>query len=75
MVPLVPDTMPSLAGTPVLLSSGRSDPLVAPDETERLATLLRRSGADVTLAWQNAGHELTSSDVETARDWLRQIPR
>jgi predicted esterase len=55
---------------PVLLSNGERDPLVSPAETERLATLLRSAGADVTLAWQPAGHELTSGDVSHARDWL-----
>jgi predicted esterase len=75
MVPIVPEPLPELGGTPVLLSNGRRDPLVAPAETERLAALLRRGGADVTLAWQDAGHELTANDVDTARDWLRLTAR
>ncbi len=73
MVPLVPDPLPSLPGTPVLLSNGRRDPLVAPAETERLAGLLRTAGADVTLAWQESGHELTEADVAQARDWLTRV--
>jgi predicted esterase len=76
MVPLIPDPLPQLPGTPALLSNGRSDPLVSPEETERLAALLRSAGADVTLSWQNAGHELTDRDVVTAREWLAQhLPR
>ena len=70
MVPLVPDPLPSIPGTPVLVSNGRRDPLVAPAETERLTELLRTAGADVTLAWQDSGHELTQADVDQARDWL-----
>jgi predicted esterase len=70
MVPLFPDAMPNLPGTPVLLSNGRQDPLVAAAETERLAALLRDAGADVTLAWQGAGHELTEGDIEQARRWI-----
>lgn len=70
MVPLVPEPLPSLAATPVLLSNGRTDPLVSPAETERLAALLQRAGAEVTLAWQPAGHELTSRDVDQARQWI-----
>ena len=70
MVPLVPEPLPSLASTRVLLSSGRRDPLVAAVETERLATLLRKAGADVTLVWQPGGHELTREDVDAARSWL-----
>ena len=70
MVPLVPDMSPSLDGTRVLLSNGRRDPLVAQAETERLTALLQGYGADVTLAWQDAGHNLSADDVETARQWM-----
>jgi predicted esterase len=69
MVPFVPDPVPSLH-TRVLVSNGRVDPLVSPAETERLVALLRGAGADVSLAWQNAGHQLTQSDLAAARDWL-----
>jgi predicted esterase len=76
MVPLIPDALPKLPATPVLLSNGRSDPLVSAEETERLAALLRSAGADVTVSWQHAGHELTDRDVITAREWLAQhLPR
>jgi predicted esterase len=70
MVPLVPEPLPSLAGTRVLLSNGRQDPLVSPAETDRLAALLRQSGADITVTWQPGGHELTQGDVAAARRWL-----
>jgi predicted esterase len=70
MVPLVPDPLPTIPGTPVLLSNGRLDPLVSAAETERLAALLREAGADVTLAWQETGHELSEGDIERARTWL-----
>ncbi len=76
MVPLIPDALPKLPATPVLLSNGRSDLLVSADQTERLAELLRSAGADVTVSWQDAGHELTDRDVTTAREWLAQhLPR
>ena len=70
MVPLVPDPPPSIDGARVLWSGGRADPLVTPQETERLASLFRDAGADVTLVWQPAGHELTQGDVAAARTWL-----
>ena len=72
MVPLVPDMLPDIPATPVLISNGKMDPLVSAEETERLAALLRSAGADVTVAWQNSGHELTDRDVITAREWLGQ---
>jgi predicted esterase len=70
MVPLVPEPLPSLAATPVFMSCGQADPLVPPQESERLAGLFRRAGADVAMVWQPAGHELTAGDVTQARDWL-----
>jgi predicted esterase len=70
MVPLVPDPLPSLPHTPVLVSNGRTDPLVSAAETERLVHLLEQAGADVTLAWQDAGHHLVQDDLRRARAWL-----
>lgn len=71
MMPLVPETMPHLRGTPVLLAAGRLDPIVSPDETERLRRLLIQAGADVTLHWEQAAHGLTRADIEAARPWLQ----
>jgi predicted esterase len=70
MVPLEPDVPAALTGTPVLLSNGRRDPIVPGAQVERLAALLREAGANVTVAWQPAGHELTQSDITDARAWL-----
>jgi len=72
MVPIVPTEPPALAGIRVLLSNGRRDGLVSVDETERLKTLLTSAGADVTLAWQNSGHDLTAADVPLAKQWLEE---
>ena len=72
MVPLTPETLPTVPATPVLISNGKVDPLVSAEQTERLAALLRSAGAEVTVSWQNAGHELTDRDVITAREWLAQ---
>jgi len=70
MVPIVPRERPALGGVHVLLSNGRRDPLVTPEETERLKSLLTSAGADVTLAWQPSGHDLTPADVPLAAKWL-----
>jgi predicted esterase len=72
MVPLVPETLPQLRGRPVLLGAGRQDPIVSPDETERLRRLLHQAGADVILHWEPAGHGLTLMDIEAARGWLQE---
>ena len=73
MVPLVPEPMPSLSGTHVLISNGERDPLVSASETGRLTGLFRAAGADVTLAWQPAGHELTQGDITAAEEWIRGV--
>lgn len=73
MVPLVPDPLPQLAGTRLLVSNGRSDPLVSMAETERLVALLRQTGAETTLEWQPAGHQLTRADLQSAERWLRSV--
>jgi phospholipase/carboxylesterase len=70
MVPFEPDVLPDLKGTAVFVSAGRTDPIVPPSNSERLAALLREAGADVTLAWQPGGHNLTSPEVEAAGRWL-----
>jgi predicted esterase len=70
MVPLIPETTPDLKGRHVLLAAGRRDPIVSPEETERLRRLLVKAGADVTLRWEQGAHGLTPGDVEAARAWL-----
>jgi phospholipase/carboxylesterase len=73
MVPFEPDPMPALNGATVLISNGRIDPLVSPDETDRLARLLQRAGAGVEVHWQPAGHQLMPSDFAVAKTWLQSI--
>jgi predicted esterase len=73
MVPLEPDPPPSIAGTRVLISNGRIDPIVSAEETERLARLLQRAGAGVEVHWQPAGHQLMPSDFTVAKTWLQSI--
>jgi phospholipase/carboxylesterase/glyoxalase family protein len=70
MVPFEPAKPPSLAGIPVWLGAGRSDPLVPAANAERLAALLREAGASVTLEWQPGGHGLADGEVESAARWL-----
>jgi predicted esterase len=74
MVPFEPDAAAVLDRTPVLISSGRRDPIVPIAQVERLATLLTAAGADVTTIWQPGGHELTAADVSAAHQWLEALP-
>lgn len=70
MVPFEPKTTPALDGKPVLLSAGRQDPIVPQALTDRLATLLKSGGADVTLAWQDTGHQLLRGELDAAAQWF-----
>jgi len=70
MVPLVPDPLPSLGGVPVQITAGRSDPIVTPAQSEALADLLRRTGADVAFEWIASGHNLTPADLEIGTRFL-----
>jgi len=75
MVPLVPDKLPDLSSVRVWIGAGDQDPIVPASETKRLAQLLRRAGADVTIRLAKAGHGLTSDDLIAARDWLEELQR
>jgi phospholipase/carboxylesterase len=73
MVPLVPEDLPDLSSVRVWIGAGSGDPIIPTSETQRLVELLRSAGADVTLRSFNAGHGLTSSEVETAGRWLKDL--
>ena len=72
MVPLIPDKLPDLSSVHIWIGAGDQDPIVPSSETKRLAALLRKAGADVTIRFAKAGHGLTNDDLEAARDWLEK---
>jgi phospholipase/carboxylesterase len=63
----------NLSGTPVLILSGIQDPIVQTDQAEDLAVQLRGAGAEVTLHWEETGHNLSQGDVLMAFDWTRRF--
>ena len=72
MVPLEPEVTPDLSRMPVFMAAGTRDPLIPPDDTEKLANMLREAGAEVDLRWRDIGHPLTHEEVDEARDWLKE---
>jgi predicted esterase len=72
MVPLIPEVPPNLTGVPVFLASARKDSFISAENTNRLAALLKNAGANLTLQWNEGGHQLEPDDIEEARKWLRQ---
>ena len=72
MVPFEPDALPDLAGTSVFIGAGRTDPMVPVAQAERLAELLRRAGASVTVHWEPGGHAVTKGEIDAAQQWVKQ---
>ena len=72
MVPFVPDVLPDLSGTDVLITAGTNDPIVSPEGTENLAALLKEAGASVDVFWQENGHNLTRDEINAAKSFLRK---
>jgi predicted esterase len=70
MVPLVPQTLPNLNDKPIFMSSGLYDPIVSRQEAERLFGLFKKAGANISLSWQESGHELAMEEIWKAREWL-----
>lgn len=70
MVPLIPERQPNLSAIRVWIGAGTNDSIIPPSETRRLVELLRAAGADVTIRFFEASHNLTSYDLEAARNWL-----
>lgn len=72
MVPLTPAMPPAPTDTRVLICSGKHDPIVPVENVERLAGMLRQAGADVTLRFEEAGHQLVFAEIAAAKNWLRE---
>jgi phospholipase/carboxylesterase len=70
MVPLVPDILPDLSSKHIFMSSGLYAPIVSKQEAENLFGLFKKAGAEVSLSWQESGHELTMEEIRKAKEWL-----
>ena len=72
MVPFIPESLPDLSGTDVLITAGTNDPIVSPEGTEDLAGLLKEAGARVEVFWQGNGHNLTRDEIIAAKSFLSE---
>ena len=70
MIPLVPNELPDLKKAPVLIAAGNYDPIIPAENAQRLAELLEHAGAEVSLHFENAGHNLTSETLAITKQWL-----
>jgi phospholipase/carboxylesterase len=70
-LPLPETPSVDLGGKPVMIVSGARDPMMSPEGAARLAAILQRDGAVVEHRTLPGGHELSQTDVDLARTWLR----
>ena len=68
---LLPQPANDLSGHRVLLLAGKDDRIAPRETVEALRDQLQAAGADVTLEWQDAGHELTGGDLDAAKRFLK----
>ncbi|GGM19852.1 carboxylesterase [Paraliobacillus quinghaiensis] len=71
MVPRRGITLPELNDVNVFIGAGHNDPLCTEAESKELAATLESNGAEVTLHWENQGHQLSASEVEAAKEWYK----
>ncbi|MFF2481137.1 alpha/beta hydrolase [Paenibacillus sp. NPDC058071] len=71
MVPIRGKELPDLHGKPVFIAAGTNDRICPPHETEELAALLEGAGAEVSVHWEQFGHQLTGSEAQAAASWFR----
>jgi phospholipase/carboxylesterase len=72
MVPLSDAPAAALAGKPVLILSGASDPMVPAENATRLAGALRTAGALVDHRVLPVGHALAQADITLTKAWLAE---
>ena len=70
MLPFEPEASPSLAGVSVFIGAGQHDPMASRETVERLETVLRDAGAEVTMHWTPAGHSITKEELAAAQEWM-----
>lgn len=73
MVPRRGVALPNLTGKKVFIAAGTNDPICPPFESEDLKVLLEGAGADVTIHWENNGHQLTLTEVQAAAVWYKTL--
>lgn len=70
LIPFQPEAGDGLRGKRILITAGRRDPICPPNMTLRLESHLRAMEADVTLEWQEGGHQIHPGEIEAARRFL-----
>ncbi|MFJ8235496.1 alpha/beta hydrolase [Ureibacillus sp. NPDC094379] len=73
MVPIRGIELPDLTDINVFIAAGTNDPICPQQESVELQELLDGAGASVNIHWEDRGHQLTMSEVQTAKEWYQEI--
>jgi len=73
MMPFLPEKLPDLSRTGVLIESGLRDKIVPPEQPKQLLDLFSRSHADAILHWEESTHTLAEPEVLFAKDWISRL--
>lgn len=73
MVPLSDPPKADLGGKPVLLLSGRHDPIVPADNAQQLKAMLSKAGGKIDHQILPVGHQLSETDIALARKWATDV--
>jgi phospholipase/carboxylesterase len=73
MPPLRDPSKVDLTGKPVLLLSGRDDPMAPTESAARLTATLTGAGAVVQRETLAGGHQLSQADARLAKEWIGRL--
>lgn len=73
MVPLSQPPQADLRDKPVLIVSGKLDPIIPASNSAQLAALLANAGANVQHPALPTGHQLTQTDLTLGREWIKAV--
>lgn len=73
MVPLSQPPQVDLREKPVLIVSGKFDPIIPASNSAQLAALLVKAGANIQHPVLPTGHQLSQSDLTMAREWIKAV--
>ena len=73
MVPRRGIELPDLTGKSIFIAAGTNDPMCPPEESRELKAILEEAKADVSIFWDDKGHQLTMNEVEAAKEWYASL--
>lgn len=73
MVPRRGIELPNLTDVSVFIAAGKNDPLCSPEESVELQSILEKARANVTVHWEENGHQLSRTEIKAAKEWYESL--